>query len=137
MAPLKQKGDLAELMVAADLRRRGYRIAFPYGEDCDYDLIVDRAGGLERVQVKHVTSDGQIILVRCWSQSLTNGRVRATKRYTAATVDWMAVWDATTQCAYYVSSSTFDGPGLVTLRLTPARNGQRSGVRDAGDFLHI
>jgi hypothetical protein len=29
MAPLKQKGDLAELMVAADLRRRGYRICIP------------------------------------------------------------------------------------------------------------
>jgi hypothetical protein len=29
----KAKGDLAELKVAADLRARGYRIAFPYGED--------------------------------------------------------------------------------------------------------
>ncbi len=40
MAPLKQKGDLAEMMVAADLLRRGHRIAFPHGEDWDYDLIV-------------------------------------------------------------------------------------------------
>jgi hypothetical protein len=30
MAPLKAKGDLAEMMVAADLLRRGYKIAFPY-----------------------------------------------------------------------------------------------------------
>jgi hypothetical protein len=44
MAPLKQLGDTAELAVALDLRRRGYRVAFPYGEDCDYDLIVDRDG---------------------------------------------------------------------------------------------
>jgi hypothetical protein len=29
----KQKGDLAELMVACDLRRRGYKLAIPYGED--------------------------------------------------------------------------------------------------------
>jgi hypothetical protein len=28
----KAKGDLAELKVAGDLRARGYRIAFPYGE---------------------------------------------------------------------------------------------------------
>ena len=42
MAPLKQKGDTAELAVALDLRRRGYRICFPYGEDSDYDLIVEK-----------------------------------------------------------------------------------------------
>src|SRR4051794_34777443 len=53
MAPLKQKADLAELMVAADLRRRGYRIAIPFGEDCDYDLVVERHSRLERVQVKY------------------------------------------------------------------------------------
>ena len=35
MTPLtrKQKGDLAELKVACDLRRRGYEIAIPFGEE--------------------------------------------------------------------------------------------------------
>jgi PD-(D/E)XK nuclease superfamily protein len=47
----KAKGDLAELKVAADLRARGYKIAIPYGEDWDFDLIVcRREGALERVQ---------------------------------------------------------------------------------------
>jgi Holliday junction resolvase-like predicted endonuclease len=137
MAALKQKGDLAELMVAADLRRRGYRIAFPYGEDCDYDLIVERHGNLERVQVKYATSDGAIVTVRCRSHSLTNGRIRATKHYTAKTVDWIAVWEPTRATAYYVPSSVFDGYGELTLRLTPARNNQLQGVRDAQDFLEI
>ena len=59
MAPLKAKGDLAELMVAADLLRRGYKIAIPYGEDWDYDLILSRDGQLERVQVKYAASDGK------------------------------------------------------------------------------
>ena len=95
MAPLKRKGDLAELMVAADLRRRGYKISIPFGEDCDYDLVVERHGRLERVQVKYTASNGLIVTVRCVSHSLTNGRVKATKRYTADTVDWIAVWDAT------------------------------------------
>jgi hypothetical protein len=36
---LKGKGDLAELMVATDLLRRGHKIAIPYGEDCDFDLV--------------------------------------------------------------------------------------------------
>ena len=60
MAPLKQKGDHAELEVARDLVRRGYRIAIPYGEDWDFDLIFQRpaSDALERVQVKYATRTG-------------------------------------------------------------------------------
>ena len=39
MAPLKTKGDMAELIVAADLVKRGFRVAFPFGEDCDWDCL--------------------------------------------------------------------------------------------------
>jgi hypothetical protein len=137
MAPLKQKGDLAELMVAADLRRRGYKLAFPYGEDWDYDLIIERHGKLERIQVKYCASDGCVVPVKCYSHSLTNGRVRATKRYTADTVDWIAVWDATSGTTYYVSSSAFDGYSQLSLRLVPTRNNQTRRIRNAADFLEI
>ncbi|MDX6640573.1 MAG: hypothetical protein QOF12_1584 [Solirubrobacteraceae bacterium] len=138
MAPLKQKGDLAELAVALDLRRRGYRIAFPYGEDSDYDLVVDRHGRLERVQVKHTRSDGAIIEVRCRSHSLTNGRIRTIKRYTAATIDWLAVYDVTTVRCYYLPAALLGtGRAQLNLRLTPARNHQVRGVHMAVDFLEL
>ena len=42
MAPLKLKGDRAEIEVARDLIRRDYRIAIPYGEDWNFDLIFAR-----------------------------------------------------------------------------------------------
>jgi hypothetical protein len=35
-------------MIAADLVRRGYKVAIPYGEDWDFDLIVCRDERLER-----------------------------------------------------------------------------------------
>lgn len=138
MAPLKQKGDLAELMVAADLRRRGHKIAIPYGEDWDYDLIVCRDGLLERVQVKHTRSDGRVIEVKCFSHSLTNGRIRATKRYTAAAVDWIAVYDATTERCYYVPAKELgEGRSTISLRLAPALSGRRLGIRWATDYLQF
>jgi PD-(D/E)XK endonuclease len=136
MATLKQKGDLAELKVAADLLGRGYKIALPYGEDWDFDLILCRGQDFERVQVKYTRSDGEILLVRCRSHSLTNGKVKVTKYYTAATVDWMAVYDATTDCCYYIPASELgDGRSMMTLRLIPARNNQQLGIRMARDFL--
>ena len=139
MAPLKAKGDLAEVMIAADLIRRGYRIAIPYGEDWHFDLILCRDElRLERVQCKYSTSNGICVVVRCRSHSLTNGRVRATKRYTAAMIDWLAVYDPTTDRCYYVPSTELGGGmNVMHLRLTPARNNQRRRVRLASNYLEI
>lgn len=137
MATTKQRGDSAELRVAHDLVERGHGVAFPFGEDCDFDLILCRDDGrLERVQVKYTRSDGVVITVRCRSSSLTNGKVRAVKRYTAAMIDWLAVYDATTDRCYYVPSRFLGaGRSQMLLRLVPTRNGQRRGVHFAADFL--
>ena len=138
MAPTKSKGDLAEMMVAADLLHRGFKIAFPHGEDWDYDLIVEREGALERVQVKHVDSGGDVIHVRCCSHSLTNGKVRRTKHYTTAMVDWIAVWDSTSRACYYVHASELGGGRRVLhLRLRPTRNNQVAGIRWASDYTDL
>jgi hypothetical protein len=74
----------------------GYEIAIPYGEDWDFDLIVCRDEKLERVQCKYTESNGIFITVRCRSHSLTNGKVWATKYYTAAMMTGFAVYDVTT-----------------------------------------
>ncbi|HEU4655873.1 MAG TPA: group I intron-associated PD-(D/E)XK endonuclease [Capillimicrobium sp.] len=63
--------------------------------------------------------------------------MRATKRYTAATIDWLAVDDVTTDRCYYVPASQLGACGRAELRLRvePARNGQRAGIRLAADYL--
>lgn len=135
---MKTKGDLAELKIAADLADRGCRISIPFGEDCDYDLIADYEGRLHRVQVKYTRSDGQVVVIRCRSHSLTNGRVRATKLYTSATVDWIAAYDATTERCFYCPSWELGpaGRNLLHLRLQPARNNQQIGVRHAEAYTN-
>ena len=135
MASLKQKGDLAELKVAADLSARGCRLSFPFGEDSDYDLIADFRGRLHRIQVKFAKSDGRMVPVRCRSHSLTKGKVRQTKHYTAEMVDWIAVYDQTTERCYYCPSRELgDGRSTLNLRLVPARNGQRQRIREAHEY---
>ncbi len=137
MASLKQKGDLAELRVAADLIARGCRLSIPFGEDADYDLIADYEGRLHRVQVKYAQSDGTVIKVKCFSHSLTAGRIRATKHYTAAMVDWVVVYDLTTDRCYYVPSWILgaEGRSSLYLRLAPTSNGQSLRVRLAEDYV--
>jgi hypothetical protein len=133
---LKGKGDLAELMVAADLLRRGYRIAIPYGEDCDFDLVLIRGDRLERVQVKYTNSNGEVISVKCFSHSLIGGKVRNTKHYTAKTIDLLAVYDASSKRCYYVPALELGaGRSIMHLRLVPTRNGQQRGTRAASEYL--
>lgn len=85
--------------------------------------------------MKHSTSDGAVITVRCHSHSLTNGRIRRTKQYTAKTIDWLAVFDPTTDRCFYIPAKELgEGRSCVLLRLTPARNGQRRGIRPAADY---
>jgi hypothetical protein len=129
MATLKQKGDLAELKVATDLVTQGYRILLPFGEDHSYDLVIDDGGTLQRVQVKHTRSDGRVVNVRCFSHSLTNGRVRATKHYTSEHIDWIAVWDAATdRCLYIAASMLGAGRNSFFLRYDAPRNNQRQRI---------
>jgi hypothetical protein len=135
---LKGKGDFAELMVAADLRRRGFKIAIPFGEDCDFDLVLIRDDRLERVQVKYAESDGVVVKVKCFSHSLTNGKVRRTKRYTAKTIDLLAVYDRTSARCYYVPASELgEGRSVLHLRLKPALNKQYIGTRPAEAYLTV
>jgi hypothetical protein len=135
----KAKGDLAELKVAADLRSRGYKVAFPYGEDWHYDLILCRDdGSLERVQVKYARSDGQVVVIRPRSSSLTNGKVKVVKCYTAAMIDWLAVWDATLDRCFYVPAAELgSGMYMVHLRVSPTRNGQQQGIRVADRYTVV
>ena len=51
MAETKRKRRIAELAVMAEAIARGYRVSIPFGEDSPYDLVVERNGRLERVQV--------------------------------------------------------------------------------------
>jgi hypothetical protein len=138
VADLKAKGDLAELMVAKDLLKRGYKVAFPYGEDWDFDLIVCREERLERIQVKYTRSDGVVVDVCCRSRSLTRGKITKTKRYTAATVDWIAVYDATTDECYYVPAAELgSGRSSFTLRLKSPRNNQIKAIHLASDYRDL
>jgi hypothetical protein len=131
MASLKQKGDLAELKIATDLVAQGYRILLPFGEDHDYDLVIDDGSAFQRVQVKYTTSDGDVVTVRCFSHSLTNGRVRVTKRYTADTIDWMAVWDATTDRCFYIRRRR-SAPGAPSCGFASPRATTASAAGSAG-----
>lgn len=134
MGITNQKGDLAELIVGADLQRQGHGVALPVGHDWPFDLLVLRAdtGAIERVQVKYTVARSGGLDVRCRSNSAW-----VNYRYTAEDVDWIAVYERTTDACYYVPSSVWDGRVQVKLRLEPTRNNQGRGIRWAKDYRRL
>jgi hypothetical protein len=132
----KQKGSVAELAIAADLMKKGYVVARPMGDFGDWDLVLERDGSFERIQVKYTTSkDGEYILVRNRCHSVTAGKVQHTRKYNDS-VEWIAVYAGDLNICYYVPSSILKGEEL-RLRLLAPKNGQTEGIRWAGDYREI
>lgn len=130
MAETKRKGDLGVAMVMSEVMRRGYKVAMPVGEDWPFDIIVLRNGKLERLQCKYTESDGDVIDLHCRS---ANNWV--SYKYTSAEIDWMALYDKTTDACYFVPSEELGtGRSLISLRITPTKNGQTKGIRFAAAY---
>ena len=114
----------------ADVLRRGYRVAIPYGEDWPFDLLVLKDGEFLRVQCKYARSDGGVLIAKC--DSTNNWSI---VRYTKATIDVLAVYDATTQRCYYIPAEELgDGRARMSLRLAPTLNNQAAGIRWADPY---
>jgi hypothetical protein len=121
----KSKGDLAEVVIMADLMKRGHKIALPYGEDWPFDLVVMRAGRFERVQCKTGRLRDGAVVFDCSS----------TRKYTSADVDWMAAYEPSTQQIYYVPAGLLgNGMNTFSLRVEPLRSQRTTGIHFAHEF---
>jgi hypothetical protein len=132
MAIKKAQGDLGEAMIMAEVMKRGYKVALPVGEDWRYDMIVLRKGKLERIQCKFTKSKGDIVTVRC--RSLNNWNEI---RYCDKDIDWLAVYDQTTDQCYFINASMLGklGRATISLRLTPTKNKQKKLILWAKDYV--
>jgi antitoxin (DNA-binding transcriptional repressor) of toxin-antitoxin stability system len=134
VADRNQKGNAAELAIAAEAARLNLSVLKPLTEHERYDLVLGIAGRLLRVQCKWGGSDGDVIQVQLTSSyhSPTRGYVR--KIYAPDEVDAIAVYcDATRKC-YLLPIEIIDGRGRLTLRLVPARNNQRAALNYAAAY---
>mgnify|MGYP001291321766 CR=1 FL=1 len=125
----KQKGDIGQLIVATDLTRRGWNIAFPYGENIKYDLIAEKNGICRRVQVKAVTPKNGALRVNC--RSSNNWSVRS---YKPNDFEVLAAVDLKNQNVYFIPSDRIK-KNLMNLRLSPAKNEQKININFAEDFI--
>lgn len=136
MAPhhTKDKGDLGVAKAHADVVGQGFIVLFPATEHAPFDLVAYADGAFHRMQVKYRTARAGAITVHF--RSVWNDRQGTHMKPTDKTaVDVVCIYCPETDECYYVRPTSYRAS--VTLRITPTKNGQRSGVVDARAFRSL
>lgn len=133
MKDTTSRGDVTEMEVAAALVRRGHRLLRPLSSATRYDLLIDHEDGtFTRVQCKTGVLRKGCVVFRLYSIS---GHNTLAKRY-GGQVDAFGVFCPNTHTAYLVPMDALrDCGNTASLRVTPARNGQRKRIRAAAEFV--
>jgi hypothetical protein len=127
-----QKGAIAEAAIAFHAMKLGIEVYRPLAEGGRFDLILEVDGKLLRVQCKWATRYGEVVLVRCYSaRRARQGLVR--RLYTANEIDAFAAYCFELDRCFFLPIDLFPNRE-ISLRLSPARNNQRRGIRWADDF---
>jgi hypothetical protein len=127
----KRTGEVSELQVLAALARDGHVLAIPFGDNQRYDLLIDRGGVFERVQVKTGRlRTGAVRFQTCSTGSTTDHRTSVSYK---DQVEWFGVYCPENGRCYLVPIG--DLPGVEgSLRVEASRNGQTTGVRWASNY---
>lgn len=130
-----QKGAVAELEVAAAAARLGIPVLGPLHDHCRYDLGLELAGRLWRVQCKWASHDpvAGVIRVNLQSSSRTADGY-ALRSYTADEIDLVAVYCGDLDRCYLLDGSLVAGRRAIWLRTRPPGNGQIASVTLAVDL---
>jgi len=104
-------------------------VLFPFGENNRYDLVGEKDGKFLKIQVKYISPLNGALTVSC--KSSNNWSV---DKYTAKEIDFIAAYDSVSGNIYFIPSSKFNS-SAITLRLSAARNKQKSSINKAEEFL--
>jgi hypothetical protein len=120
------------MAVAFALVHVGYVVAKPYGENCRYDLVIDKNGVLSRVQVKTGRLRNGVIEWHCCSTHSQGARL-FTKPYTDQ-IDFFGVYCPQLRTTYLIPIEETSRRGC-SLRIHPTKNRQTRRIRWAQDYL--
>lgn len=127
----KEKGDIGLLKAQADLADQGFKILHPLSEHMPFDLVAYKDGVFIRVQVKYRSAGNGIISVdmrSVWADKKGNHRKPMDKDQ----VDVVCVYCPNTGACYYINPKNHGG--CAKLRISPAKNNQKTGILLADEF---
>ena len=103
-----QSGDLSEQAVKLELIRRGWIVLEPSSRDAVYDLVVDRGGSFETIQVKTMNGNSIAKIVdRSGEEVSKNGKERESIDYAKHGIDWLVGYSKENNECYFYKLGTY------------------------------
>lgn len=99
----QDKGDHAELRIAAELKKHGWSVLFPYTESQQYDLVAEK-DEFVRIQVKSSNCIGGAVKFHCYCSNSSKSGNNETQ-YTEDDIDGIAVFNEDTGKCYWIPVS--------------------------------
>ena len=127
---LSRRGEIAVLMVMVRAAELGLVVSRPTTDAVRYDLVIDVAGRLYRVQVKYANGSSANAAGVAQVELRRNGR-----GYTSDEIDALLVYLPATDRVYWLTPDVWEGRSVIQLRYQEARNGQRVGCLMAEGYI--
>jgi hypothetical protein len=128
-----EKGAIAEAKICAAAVEAGIVVSRPISEGRRYDMIFDVGPRLLRVQCKWTPRSGGVVVLRARTSRFTPaGYVHTT--YRSCEIDGIAAYCPELDTCFYVPIEDVAGRSVIHLRLSPAKNNQRTGVTMAAAY---
>jgi PD-(D/E)XK nuclease superfamily protein len=128
-----RKGNAAELAIAAEAARLGLEVWHPLTEHGRADLILGIDGQMVRVQCKWARRRGDVIFVPLQtSRRGRDGYVRSC--YNAREIDAVGAYCDELNSCFLIPIGVAEDKAAISLRLAPARNGQRAALHWAEQY---
>jgi hypothetical protein len=128
----KQIAKEGELRFAAEFIRKGWSIFLPYGEDSAIDLLIEKEGKYQRVQIKTTKPINNVI--HCRIKSSNNWQV---KKYNKEDIDYFGIYDYENKRGYLIPIEEVAGMTDVSLRIGKTKNNQKKGTRSAEEYFYF
>jgi hypothetical protein len=112
----------------------GLHVFLPFGENTRYDLVVDDGVGLARVQCKTGRLRQGAVRFRTSSTYAHHPNPGYVTRDYLGQIDYFAVFCPETAGVYLIPIEDVPLRHQGALRIEPARNGQRQGIRQAAAY---
>jgi hypothetical protein len=130
----KAIGDRTTLAIMLALKAAGFTVLLPFGENSRYDLVIDDGNRLSRVQCKTGRLRAGAIRFAACSSYAHHRRRLVDRRDYHGQVDFFAVYCPETEAVYLIPIKDLPVRVQGALRVAPALNNQRQGVRLAADY---
>jgi hypothetical protein len=129
----KAKGDLAEAAILKQFLIKNYKVLKPFGDNYQYDLVVDDGKGFKKIQCKcTVYNKNQGVLYCLLTRKEYINKKYINVLYKKEDVDYFALYCNELDKTYLIPYK--ENLGSITLRIDPPKNNQSKGVVYAKEF---